>query len=91
MADPEYSTASRTTTSPSGCKLLVHRREIDGFAGKASQRGFTLIPLRMYFKGGLAKVEIGVARGKQVHDKRQSEKAREAKRQIKQAMARKAR
>lgn len=89
---PEYSTASRNNHKPKRPrKLLVHRREIAGFAGKASQRGFTLIPLRMYFKGGLAKVEIGVARGKQVHDKRQSEKAREAKRQIKQAMARKAR
>jgi SsrA-binding protein len=89
---PEYGTASRNNHKPKRPrKLLLHRREIAGFAGKASQRGFTLIPLRMYFKGGLAKVEIGVARGKQVHDKRQSEKAREAKRQIKQAMARKAR
>lgn len=87
---PEYGTASRNNHKPKRPrKLLMHRQEIDRFAGKASQRGFTLVPLRIYFKGGLAKVELGVARGKQAHDKRQAEKKREAQRQIKQAMARK--
>lgn len=87
---PEYGTASRNNHKPKRQrKLLLHRREIERFAGKASQKGFTLVPLRLYFKGGLAKVEIGVARGKQAHDKRQAEKKREAQRQIKQAMARK--
>src|SRR5215831_17635076 len=63
-------------------KLLLHRREIAKFVGKASQRGFTLVPLRMYFKHGLAKVEIAVAKGKQMHDKRQALKDADAKRDI---------
>jgi SsrA-binding protein len=67
-------------------KLLLHKREIAKFAGKASQRGFTLVPLRMYFKQGRAKVELGVARGKQTHDKRQDQKTAEAQRDIRRAM-----
>jgi SsrA-binding protein len=70
-------------------KLLLHRREIAKFVGKASQRGFTLVPLRMYFKRGLAKVEIAVAKGKQTHDKRQALKDADAKRDIRRAMSRK--
>jgi SsrA-binding protein len=66
--------------------LLLHKRELDKFAGKAEQKGFTLVPLRMYFKGGRAKVEIGVARGKQQHDKRQDQKKAEAQRDIRRAM-----
>ena len=66
-------------------KLLLHRREIDKFAGKASQRGFTLVPLRMYFKHGRAKVELAVARGKQLHDKRESQKKADAEREIRRA------
>jgi SsrA-binding protein len=68
-------------------KLLLHRREIGKFAGKASQRGFTLVPLRMYFKHGRAKVELAVARGKQVHDKRQDLKKADANREIRRAMS----
>jgi len=67
-------------------KLLMHRREIAKFAGKASERGFTLVPLRLYFKGGRAKVELAVARGKQLHDKRQAKKKAEADREIRRAM-----
>ena len=67
-------------------KLLLHRRELGKFAGKASQRGFTLVPLRMYFKNGLAKVELAVARGKQLHDKRQTQKNADAQREIRRAM-----
>jgi SsrA-binding protein len=69
-------------------KLLLHRREIAKFAGKASQRGFTLVPLRMYFKRGLVKVELAVARGKKLHDKRQSLKEREAQREMERAATR---
>jgi SsrA-binding protein len=69
-------------------KLLLHRREIAKFVGKASQRGFTLVPLRMYFKRGLAKVEIAIAKGKQTHDKRQALKDADAKRDIRRAMSR---
>jgi SsrA-binding protein len=65
----------------------LHRREIAKFADKASQRGFTLVPLRMYFKDGRAKVEIGVARGKQLYDKRQDQKNAQAQREIRRAMS----
>jgi SsrA-binding protein len=69
-------------------KLLVHRREMGKFVGKASQKGFTLVPLRLYFKRGLAKVEVAVARGKQLHDKRQAMKDADAKRDVKRELAR---
>jgi SsrA-binding protein len=68
-------------------KLLLHRREIAKFAGKASQRGFTLVPLKMYFKDGRAKVELAVARGKQLHDKRQDAKKADAQKEIRRAMS----
>lgn len=84
---PEYSMGNRMNHKPKRPrKLLLHRREIDKFAGKATQRGFTLVPLRMYFKGGLAKVELAVAKGKQQHDKRQDLKKAEAQRDIRRAM-----
>ena len=63
-------------------KLLLHRREISKFAEGSAQRGFTLIPLQVYFKNGRAKVEIGLAKGKKLHDKRESLKTRDAKREI---------
>ena len=68
-------------------KLLVHRREIKKLAGEADQRGVTLIPLAIYFKGGRAKVEIGVARGKQQHDKRDTIKKKEMDRDLRRAMS----
>jgi SsrA-binding protein len=84
---PEYAMGNRLNHKPKRPrKLLLHRREIGKFAGKASQRGFTLVPLRLYFKHGLAKVELAVARGKQVHDKRQAQKKSEAQRDIQRAM-----
>jgi SsrA-binding protein len=87
---PEYTMADRFNhKAKRPRKLLLHRREVEKFAGKASQRGFTLVPLRMYFKNGLAKVEIAVARGKQLHDKREDQKTAEVKREIQKAMRRK--
>jgi SsrA-binding protein len=87
---PEYSMGNRLNHKPRRPrKLLIHRREIAKFAGKATQRGFTLVPLRVYFKRGLAKVEIAVAKGKQTHDKRQADKKAEATREIRKAMTRK--
>src|SRR6266849_325938 len=84
---PEYTMGNRMNHKPKRPrKLLLHRREIEKFAGKASQRGFTLVPLRMYFKQGRAKVELAVAQGKQLHDKRQAQKNAEAKREIRKAM-----
>jgi SsrA-binding protein len=85
---PEYTMAHRLNHKPKRPrKLLLHRREIDKFADKASQRGFTLVPLRMYFKNGLAKVELAIARGKQLHDKRQDLKKADAQREMKRAMS----
>jgi SsrA-binding protein len=85
---PEYTMGNRLNHKPKRPrKLLLHRREIEKFAGKATQRGFTLVPLRMYFKKGLAKVELAVARGKQLHDKRQAAKTADAKRDIRRAMS----
>ncbi len=84
---PEYSRGNQMNHKPKRPrKLLLHRRELDKFAGKASQRGFTLVPLRIYFKNGLAKVEVAVARGKQTHDKREGLKKADAQRDIQRAM-----
>ncbi len=84
---PEYAMGNRMNHKPKRArKLLMHRREILKFAGKASQKGFTLVPLRIYFKNGRAKVEIAVCRGKQLHDKRQAAKKADAQREIRRAM-----
>jgi SsrA-binding protein len=78
-----YAQASRDNPSPTReRKLLLHRREIERLASKIKERGLTLVPLQLYFKGGRAKVEIGLARGKRVHDKRQTIKTREADREL---------
>src|SRR5438552_956374 len=84
---PEYTMGNRLNHKPKRPrKLLIHKREIDKFAGKASQQGYTLIPLRLYFKQGRAKVEIAVARGKKLYDKRETKKKAEAAREIRKAM-----
>jgi SsrA-binding protein len=67
-------------------KLLMHRKEIDRLRGKATLKGFTLIPLKIYFKGPFAKVEVGLARGKKLFEKRDKIKEREAKEEIARAM-----
>jgi SsrA-binding protein len=69
-------------------KLLLHRQEIERLAAKIAQEGRTLVPLRMYFKHGLAKVEIAVARGKRNYDKRASEAERDADRQMRRELGR---
>jgi SsrA-binding protein len=85
---PEYLFGNRMNHKPKRPrKLLLHRREIDKFAGKASERGLTIVPLRMYFKNGNAKVELAVAKGKQTHDKRESMKSADAKREMARAMS----
>ncbi len=70
-------------------KLLMHRREIRKFAGQAYEKGLTLVPLKMYFKEGRAKVLLGICKGKQKHDKRESIKNRDMKRDIDRVMRRK--
>ncbi|MGD1276636.1 MAG: SsrA-binding protein SmpB [Tepidisphaeraceae bacterium] len=66
-------------------KLLAHRREIRRLENETAQRGVTLIPLAIYFKKGLAKLELGVARGKQEHDKREAIKRKEQDRELRRA------
>lgn len=69
-------------------KLLVHRREMKKLEGETGVKGTTLIPLAIYFKGGRAKVEIGVARGKQQHDKRDAIRKKEMDRELRRVMSR---
>jgi len=67
-------------------KLLLHRYQIRRLANKMATRGYTLVPLRLYLKGSLAKVEIGLARGKRLHDKRAAIAEREARREMERAL-----
>lgn len=67
-------------------KLLLHKREIASLIGKVRERGFTLVPTRLYFKNGRAKVELALARGKERHDKRRDIARRDADRQIERAL-----
>jgi SsrA-binding protein len=68
-------------------KLLLHRREIERLIGKTAERGLTLVPTRVYFSGPRAKVELALAKGKDVHDKRRSIKDREQKREMERALS----
>ena len=67
-------------------KLLLHKEEILKLNGKISIKGFTIVPLRLYFKGGKAKLEIGVAKGKHTYDKKESIKERDIKRDTDKAL-----
>ena len=67
-------------------KLLLHRKELASLIGKVRERGFTLVPTRLYFKDGRVKVELALARGKERHDKRRDIARREADRQIERAL-----
>jgi SsrA-binding protein len=69
-------------------KLLLHRDEITGLTGALSQQGYTLVPLRLYIKHGVAKVELGLAKGKRRYDKRQTIKERETRREMEAAIKR---
>ena len=65
-------------------KLLLHRREIARLSGRIAERGLTLVPLRLYFKDGRAKIELGLGRGKKLHDKRSTLRERDVKREMDQ-------
>ena len=65
-------------------KLLLHRREITRLTARVAERGLTLVPLRLYFKGGRAKIELGLGRGRKLHDKRSALRERDVKREIDQ-------
>ena len=67
-------------------KLLLHRREIDRLWGRAREQGYSIVPLKIYFKAGRAKVEIGLAKGKKLYDKRESIARKSARRDIERAM-----
>ena len=67
-------------------KLLLHKAEILKLAAKCKEKGYTIMPLQVYFKGSLVKVEIGLARGKKLYDKRADAAARDAKRDIDRAI-----
>lgn len=82
-----YGPAARENHEPERArKLLAHRREIERLLGRVQERGLTLVPTRIYFRDGRAKVEIALARGKDRFDKRESIKAREQRRDVERAL-----
>ena len=84
---PPYAPASRENHDPEReRKLLLHRREIDRLAARTGERGLTLVPTRIYFKGPRAKVELALARGKDIHDKRDTLRRRDAQREIERGL-----
>jgi SsrA-binding protein len=83
----EYAPAARFGHDPvRPRKLLLHKREIARLAGKVREKGLTLVPLRIYFKNGRAKVELGLARGKKLYDKRAAMRERDAQREIERSL-----
>jgi SsrA-binding protein len=86
---PPYVPATRENHEPERPrKLLMHRREIERLIGKQKEKGLTLVPTRLYFKGRHAKVEIALGQGKDQHDKRHSIKERELKREMERSFRR---
>jgi len=84
-----YSAAHRFNHNPTRTrKLLMHKREILRLMGKVQEKGLTLVPLRLYFKDGYAKVELALARGKKLYDKRSAIREREVRREMERAMRR---
>jgi SsrA-binding protein len=84
---PPYGPAARENHDPERPrKLLLHRRELDRIAGRAQERGLTLVPTRIYFSDGYAKIEIALARGKDLYDKRQAIRERETRRDIERGL-----
>ena len=82
-----YSGANQFNHEPTRTrKLLLRAREIERLTGKTKERGFTLVPLRMYFKNGRAKVELGLARGKKLYDKRDTLRRKEAQREVERSI-----
>jgi SsrA-binding protein len=84
---PPYTFGNRENHDPDRMrKLLLHRAEIHKLFAKIREQGYTVVPLRLYFKEGLAKVELGLAKGKKLHDKRHDLKDKELKRDVAQAL-----
>jgi SsrA-binding protein len=83
-----YAAAARDNHEPERSrKLLMHRREIERLIGRTHERGLTLVPTRVYFAGPNAKVELALARGKEMHDRRRDIKARDQRREIERALS----
>ncbi len=92
MTIPVYTEASYNNHDPLRVRrLLLKRREIDEISRGLERKGLTLVPLKLYFKGGWAKLQLGLARGKKLHDKRRSEAKKDAQREIDRAMSRRER
>lgn len=84
---PPYAPASRENHDPERPrKLLAHRKELERLASRVAERGLTLVPTRIYFSGSNAKVEVALARGKDLYDKRQTIRERESKRDVERAV-----
>lgn len=87
MNIPPYEQGNRENHDPTRVrKLLLHREEIDKLTRKVDERGLSLVPTKIYFKGGRVKLEIGLGRGKKLHDKRHTLKAKEADREMARAV-----
>jgi len=88
MHIPPYGPAARDNHEPERArKLLLKRKEIERLIGTTAEKGLTLVPTRVYFKGPYAKVEIALARGKDLYDKRRSIKERDQKREMQRALS----
>jgi len=82
-----YDAASYNTHQPTRPrKLLLHKKEVDMLTGRVKQRGLTLVPLKLYIKHGIAKIELGVGKGKKVYDKRETIMRRDTDREIERAL-----
>ncbi len=82
-----YDAASYNTHEPTRPrKLLVHREQLENLTDKTKQKGLTLVPLKLYIRNGVAKVELGIARGKKLYDKRESIARRETDREMERAL-----
>ena len=85
----QYSPGGPWNHEPLGSrKLLLHKSEIHRLSGRTEAKGLTVIPLRIYFRGGIAKVEIALAQGKKAWDRRQDERTKEARREVEESMYR---
>lgn len=84
-----YSHANRQNHEPTRPrKLLLHRREINKLSGKVTQKGLTLVPLSLYFRGGRVKLKLGLARGRKLHDKREVARRKVIEREVDAALKR---
>ena len=84
---PQYSPGGPFNHEPlSRRRLLLHKQEIERLFGKTQQKGLTIVPLRIYFRNGIAKCELALARGKKEWDRRQSERDKETRREVNDAL-----